>query len=381
MKENIRVLLFTTAFRPFIGGSELAIENIAKRLPNVFFDILTPRYSLKLPAFERLDNVHIWRIGIGNNKDKWLFPILGVFKAMKLYRRERHALIHVYQASHAAGAALFAKFFIQNIPLILTLQEGEDFKKQSRWKKDIRNFIIRRVDYATAISEYLQHFAVSVNDKLAVQVIPNGVDFKLFSTVIDDDKRHKLRSRLGIAPDDKVIISVSRFVKKNNIETVLKAFAEVVPRFHSKLLLVGDGPLRKELKDMTERFHISDKVIFTGSVDYSVLPTYLQCADVFVRPSLSEGLGTAFLEAMAAGLPIIGPSVGGIGDFLQDGETGLFCVPLDYENIASKISDILKDDNLRSKLIHNGQELIRSKYDWNVIAEKMHTLYSATIRL
>jgi len=87
----------------------------------------------------------------------------------------------------------------------------------------------------------------------------------------------------------------------------------------------------------------------------------LALADVFVRPSLSEGLGNVFLEAMAAGLPIIGTPVGGILDFLKDGETGLFCRIKNPKSIAEKIKEILSDDRLREKLIQNGQKLAEEK--------------------
>ena len=98
-------------------------------------------------------------------------------------------------------------------------------------------------------------------------------------------------------------------------------------------------------------------------------------ADVFVRPSLSEGLGNVFLEAMAAGLPIIGTPVGGILDFLKDGETGLFCRIKNPKSIAEKIKEILSDDRLREKLIQNGQKLAEEKYSWDIIARQMEKIF------
>ena len=91
---------------------------------------------------------------------------------------------------------------------------------------------------------------------------------------------------------------------------------------------------------------------------------------------MSEGLGTAFLEAMAAGVPIIGTSVGGISDFLKDGETGLFCRVGDPADLADKMNVILSDENLRNNLARNGRRLVEEKYDWNKIAEKFRNLYT-----
>ena len=98
-------------------------------------------------------------------------------------------------------------------------------------------------------------------------------------------------------------------------------------------------------------------------------------ADLFVRASRSEGLGSAFIEAMAAGLPIIGTPVGGIPDFLKNEETGLFCEVGDPKDLAEKIILLFNNRQLREKLIKNGLELVRAKYDWDKIAEKFREIY------
>ena len=82
-------------------------------------------------------------------------------------------------------------------------------------------------------------------------------------------------------------------------------------------------------------------------------------------------MGNSFIEAMAAGLPIIATPVGGIPDFLKDGETGLFCKVKDPKSIAEQVERLMNDDILRQKLKENGQKLVREKYDWNLIAKEM----------
>jgi glycosyltransferase involved in cell wall biosynthesis len=93
-----------------------------------------------------------------------------------------------------------------------------------------------------------------------------------------------------------------------------------------------------------------------------------------VRPSISEGLGTAFLEAMAAGLPIVGTNVGGIPDFLKDSQTGLFCTT-ESKSIAEKINLLLKDNDLRNRISENARKLVSEKYQWDNIAEEYKKLY------
>jgi len=116
------------------------------------------------------------------------------------------------------------------------------------------------------------------------------------------------------------------------------------------------------------------------------MPLFLKISDVFIRPSLSEGLGNSFLEAMAAKIPVIATPVGGIPDFLFDPEknpdrppTGLFCNARDPQGIAEKIKIFLENNNLRQKIIVNARELVVKNYDWQLIAEKMGRIFEKLI--
>ena len=91
--------------------------------------------------------------------------------------------------------------------------------------------------------------------------------------------------------------------------------------------------MEERLKQKTKDLGLAGRIHFVGNVDHNKLPEYLWASDVFCRPSLSEGLGNVFLEAMAAGVPIVGTPVGGIPDFLTEGKTGLFCEVGNTKNI------------------------------------------------
>ena len=98
-------------------------------------------------------------------------------------------------------------------------------------------------------------------------------------------------------------------------------------------------------------------------------------ADIFVRHSLSEGLGNAFLEAMACDVPVIATPVGGIVDFIRDGETGILTRVNDIEQLCTKMVQVLADIDLKRKLINNGRNLVIERYSWDGIAQKMNQLY------
>ncbi|MBI3631934.1 MAG: glycosyltransferase family 4 protein, partial [Candidatus Vogelbacteria bacterium] len=101
----------------------------------------------------------------------------------------------------------------------------------------------------------------------------------------------------------------------------------------------------------------------------------LSSADIFVRPSLSEGLGISFLEAMAVGLPIVATNVGGIPDFLKDGKTGLFCEVDNPKSVAEKVMRLMNEPDLYRAISHNGRKLVEEKYSWDTIAARFDKLF------
>src|SRR3989338_24206 len=251
MAKKIRILVFTTAYRPMIGGSEIALEEMVRHLPDIFFDIVTPRHKRAFLAKECGSNFCVYRVGFGLGEliDKLAFPCLGAWKAFRLMFKHKYTALHAYQASYGGGAAWLVKTFVPKIKFILTLQEGKGLDKQSWGIKFFRNLIIKKADAVTAISVYLADFARNVNPKAIISVIPNGVDTEKFKP--------------GGNPEKNTLITVSRLVQKNGIGDLLKAMKKVVDEIpNTKLIVVGDGPLKEDLKLKTLYVKLGDKVIF-----------------------------------------------------------------------------------------------------------------------
>lgn len=362
----MRILLFSTAYLPFVGGAELALKEITDRLADMEFDLITAKLERGLPDFERIGNVNVHRIGSGSIFDKPLLPNLGFLKALNFHKKKKYDLIHGIMASQGSAAAYLFKFFYPKIPFVLTLQEG-DLGRNSPFDKFWQKRIIKKADVITAISGYLAEFAKGLNEKASVFVVPNGVDLEKFQIT-----NNKLQN-----PSQKTIITVSRLVRKNGIDILIKAVSHL--KSHISLIIVGDGKERKKLEKLAQKLGIKDKVRFLGSINPNEIPEYLSQADIFVRPSRSEGLGSAFLEAMALGVPVIGPSAGGIPDFLKDGETGLVCEKENPEDLAEKITRLLGNENLRLKLAENGRKLVEEKYNWGKIAIQVKEIYEEII--
>jgi glycosyltransferase involved in cell wall biosynthesis len=155
------------------------------------------------------------------------------------------------------------------------------------------------------------------------------------------------RSSLGFAPEDVVLAFVGRLGEEKNVPFLLDVFGRVAQTCdRARLLLVGDGPLRGSLINRTVRQGMGGKVVFTGLLPYEQVPRYMAAADVFVTASVTEVHPLTVIEAMAAGLPVLGIASPGVSDTVQDGHTG-YLVPPQAEAMAEKMILLMTDTERR----------------------------------
>lgn len=402
-EKEKRVLIFLTTYSPLWGGAEIAIKEITDRLSlinttkdspllgqrTVFcsefcFDMITMRYDKLLPNFEKVGNINVYRI----SSSKLLFPFFAYFKALSLNRKNKYNIVWSMMAGRNAFSALFFKFTYPKTKYLLTLQEGDRLSYPKErigflWFFIGRFFkkIFTKADFIQVISEYLKNWAEDMGYKGEIEIVPNGADIEKFGKKsflaersverrdLEEKFLNNLKNELGINKSEKVIITTSRLVEKNAIEDIIRALTFLPSSY--KLLIAGTGELFYKLRKLTDSLQLTKRVLFLGNIKHSELPKYLHISDVFVRPSLSEGMGNSFIEAMASCVPVVATKVGGIPDFLEDGKTGLFCGIHDPRGIAEKVELFIKDIPLREKIIKNANKMVSEKYNWNLIAKDM----------
>lgn len=357
-----KILIFSTAYHPFIGGAEIAIKEITSTLRGDFdFIIITSKFSRKLPRKEYTPEGEVIRVGLGSRIDKFLLPFLAMSKAVDLICKEKDQIL-LWGMDISAGslAAAFIKLLRPQMRFVLSIQYGESEERLRYGRLGLNQllfrFILKRADYITTLSNYLLAVARDYGYKKDASVVPNGVDWKKFSNASRSKK-------------DNTIITASRLVYKNGIDVLIRAIGEVkkdIPDI--KCLIIGDGPEKKQLESLVKNLELVQEVSFLGNIPHDDVPVYLHQASVFVRPSRSEGLGNAFLEALAAGLPIIGTSVGGILDIIEDKKTGLLVKVDDPINLAHKIKEVLLDEQLSKSMVRHGREVIQRKFTWDKIS-------------
>lgn len=183
-----------------------------------------------------------------------------------------------------------------------------------------------------------------------LHVIPTGLDLDKFRPARSEQERadiRALRAELGIAEDQKVLVSISRLAKEKNLDEVLEMVA-AANRPDTVLVMVGDGPYRAELEAHALSLGIADQVRFTGVVDPTEVQRWYRVGDVFVSASLSETQGLTFIEAMAVGLPLLARRDPSLTNVILDGITGW-----QYEDAAqfsTHLSAMLDDPLRREQL-------------------------------
>lgn len=372
-----RVLIFSVAYHPFVGGAEVAVKEITDRLPDIEFHMLTLNTDGRQKREEQLGNVCVHRIGRGTF-GKFTFPFRGYREALCLHERNKYSAFWSIMANQASIAAAFTKKSFPSVPLILAVQEGDEESHLKRYVlgndllyrmliRPWHTLVFKRADIITAISSSLAARAAKINPRVPTAIIPNGVDLDLFARKSNSEHIEDVKREMGISPGDCVLITVSRLALKNAVGDIVSALP-LLPE-HVKLVVLGSGELENNIRAQIARLSLASRVKLLGAKPHSEIPKYLAESDIFIRPSISEGMGNSFIEAMAAGIPVIATPVGGIVDFLTDRETGVFCEVRSPASIARAVTLLIDDRALRERVISNARALVASRYDWNRIAE------------
>jgi glycosyltransferase involved in cell wall biosynthesis len=399
-----RILIFSLAYHPFIGGAEVAIKEITDRCdPSEFkFDMITLRFDRNLPRVEKVGNVTVHRIGwsvpgakVSDRSLPWrckiakvLFPFSAFFKAVVLDwknqqgvallvfgKRGKYDMVWAMMANQAGFAALFFKWMYPHIPYVLELQDGRPFGEMKRRRPIVRALwplyraIYLKANKIKCISYFIAEQVRMIGYPGPVEVIPNGVDVAKFAQPIPEAQLAALKTRFNKRTGDVFLFTASRLVLSRGVEDVIEALAHLPQNV--KFLIAGSGEDRGKLEHIARGLGVSDRVMFAGHVSHDDVPAYFHISDIFVRPSLIEGMGNAFVEAFAAGIPVVATPVGGIPDFLTDEVTGLFCNVQDPKSIARAVERYLDDMVLRSRIVENAKNLVVDKYDWDLIAHNM----------
>jgi glycosyltransferase involved in cell wall biosynthesis len=326
-------------------------------------------------AFERVGKVNVYRVGLpwrgektASSKlfpiSKLLFPFFAYRKAQELHAKEKYDAIWAMMAAYAGLGALFFKLKNPRVPFVLTLQEGDPIphiKRRAALIYPLFRRIFTEADVMQTISTYLAEFGRTMGFRGPLEVIPNGVSFHQFADASARD--------VGKKTGEVWLVHTGRLVKKNALDVVIAALP-LLPQ-HIHFLSIGAGPDKHKLELLAQKLAVAQRVHFHPYVLINELPGYLKACDIFIRPSRSEGMGNSFIEAMAAGLPVIATQEGGLADFITPNETAWAVVKDSPKQIAEAVLDIIAHPEQAAKVVENAKKMVQEKYDWDLIAKAM----------
>jgi 1,2-diacylglycerol 3-alpha-glucosyltransferase len=215
----------------------------------------------------------------------------------------------------------------------------------------------RSCDLVIAPSAGLREVLIGLGVDTPIEVIPNGVDIDPFRTPL----KKIPRQQLGFDPTDIILTYMGRLGPEKNLAFLMRAFAGLAKTYDNvRLLVIGDGPERDNLVDHARFMGILDRVTFTGMIPYQELPSYLTIADAFVTASVTEVHPLSVIEAMAAGLPVVGIQSPGVSDTVEDGVTGFLAPEEDLAVFTAKLTRMVVDGESRARMSQRAGEAVES---------------------
>ena len=314
----------------------------------------------------------------------WLWltvPMLffGLYLALHRLLQRQFDLVHCHWLI-PQGLVQALGFSGSNVPPFVATSHGGDL---TTLHGALGRFLFRPVfERAAAITLVSESLRTVLGTTLTdASVIPMGVDVKKFGPHLAVPGYF---SRW--CGEQSVLLFVGRLVEKKGLKVLLQTMAEPVVRLTgAHLVIIGDGPLKKKLKDYRNMSNLREKVHFVSSVAHEELPPMYASADILCVPSIvaangdTEGMPTVILESSASATPCVVTSVGGITEFITDGLNGLVVSPGDVASLAGAITRLLNSPALREHLGRAASQRVVA-YDWSQIAKRFDTLYRSVLR-
>jgi sugar transferase (PEP-CTERM/EpsH1 system associated) len=316
-----------------IGGLENGVINIINRLDNDTFEHAICCIDSSGPMVGRLDHpVEIHTLCKGTKRDYFLS-----FKIARLVQRIRPDIVHTRNWS-AIDGVIGAR--IAGVKVIIHGEHGREAtdpmganRLRKKARKALNPWITKFVVVSGELKKWLLH-DIGIPGRKVTQII-NGVDTDKFRPAED---KQLAKTSLKLNPDSFVIGIVGRLDRVKDHETLFRAFrilSESNPSRNLHMLVVGIGPLKNRLMTLSKELRISSRTTFTG--ERFDLGEWYRCMDVYVLPSIAEGISNTILEAMACGLPVIATNVGGNQEIVKNGRTGFLFTPGNYQGLAEKL--------------------------------------------
>ena len=362
----------------FIGGGQINLLSIAVGMNKSVYDICVAARGGE--AFEKeCENRGISFKPMNMPKlfrQKHLKPLL------EFVKEEKFDIIH----SHGGVAGFYGRLVKRHIPGIKIIHTIHGIHYLNTFNiirnivtKTIEQYLVQFTDITICVTDCDLKTAIKIKitDPEKSVVINNGINLERFADLQPRDEQ--FAASLGINPGDFVIGNVSRFDIQKNQRLIIKAAAVLMEKYpHLKIVFVGDGKLLDNAKQLVKQTKLENSVIFTGA--QTDILKYYTLFDIFVFPTLWEGMPYVMLEALASGLPLICSDLPNLREIINKTESALFINPRSVDTLVDSIEKLMCDEELRGRMSQNARKL-SSDFDEDKMIKKIENVYMEVLRV
>ncbi|WP_263808902.1 glycosyltransferase [Salinibacter sp.] len=306
--------------------------------------------------------------------------VLNASFVRKILRRISPDLLHTHQASGYGTLGSLASY----TPSILSVWGADvyDTPKKTLLHREIIRWNLRSADWVCSTSDVMAEHTLSLQKVDHLSVTPFGVDTSKFAP---NEPKHGVGD--GGGEGEITIGTVKTLKPKYGIDVLLRSFRELLDCLtvsdaqRCRLLIVGGGPQRSDLQQLSNDLGVGDKTTFAGRVPHEDVPDYLNQLDIYVAMSRleSESFGVAVLEASSCGVPVVVSDVGGLPEVVRNGETGIVVESESPDAAANAIRDLVENEEQRRAMGKAGREHVVETYEWEECVSRMIEIYEHVV--
>lgn len=357
--NKIKIIYIITSLN--FGGAERLLLDLVKHLEKERYEVKVATVVEGGPLASEFEKIGI-PVKIFKKKSK--IGIKVIWQIYKYLKQERPQIVHTHLFGGDTWGRLAA--ILARVPIIVSTEHNTNLD-ENYLKRQVKKILSLFTKKIIAVSQAVKRFSVAVGriSEKKIIVIPNGVEMNKFLAI--SEKKYSSPPIIGI---------VGRLETQKGHEFLFKAL-NLIKAIPWTLWVIGDGSLRGNLEKLAKDLDLQERIIFLGT--RSNIVEILSQIDIFVLPSLWEGLGLAVLEAAAAGKPIVVSRVGGIPEIIEDKKNGLLIEPKDIKGLSQALLWTLSHEDEAKRMGRRAKESLKEKFDIKKMVGEYEKLYQELI--
>ena len=377
----MKIGIFTNIYLPGVSGVITAIENYRKELEKQGHQVYIFAAEYKN---HKDDNPRVFRFKSIDLRFKTSYP-LPIISSPRVGKIIKKLDLDIIHTQHFLICGQIAWYYAKklNIPLVFTHHTRYDlsFDYLPIVPKEIGKplaqllcaFYSDTCDGVIAPSQYVKNLLLKYKVKTPISIIPTGIGAEFFS----ENNSEFLRKKYNLPANAIILLTISRLDSSKNIGFLIKSFKRISRKnLIAYLVIVGEGPSKRILKQQSAKLGLKDKIIFAGEIAHKDIAKYYFASDMFVFNSFGETQGLVMIEAMASGLPVIATDATGVRDIVANKKNGFLCSYNENE-FVKRISQLINNPNLR-ETFSNGARETAKKYSIEKSTRQLARFYEQT---